>query len=71
MDTERPTLQPVGPTARYLRVPVKWLRREAEAGRVPCLRADSRYLFDPKLVERALLQRVRQTNGTGAEGGAQ
>ena len=69
METERPKLQPIGPTARYLRVPVKWLRAEAEAGRVPCLRADSRFLFDPQFVERALLKRVRQTSSSGTEGG--
>lgn len=56
----RPQLLPTGPTARWLRVPVKWLRGEAEAGRVPHVKADRIYLFDPKAVENALLQRARE-----------
>jgi hypothetical protein len=46
--------------ARHLRVPVKWLRAEAEAGRIPCLKADTAILFDPELVENVLLERARQ-----------
>jgi hypothetical protein len=44
--------------ARRLRVPVKWLREEAAAGRVPHLRADKALLFDPDAVERVLLERA-------------
>ena len=58
MDDEK--LLPVGPMARRMRVPVKWLRGEAEAGKVPHLRADKVLLFDPKTVERVLLSRARQ-----------
>jgi len=47
--------------ARLLRVPVKWLRQEAEARRVPCLRADKALLFDRDTVERVLLERARTT----------
>jgi hypothetical protein len=51
--------------ARVLRVPVAWLRREAEAGRVPCLRADRVFLFDPDTVERVLLERAQEVvNGS-------
>ena len=56
-------LLPVGPMARLLRVPVKWLRQEAEAGRVPCLKADNALLFDPDTVERVLLDRAQRTEG--------
>lgn len=55
----KPKLLPAGPMARYLRVPVKWLREEAEAGRVPCLKADKVFLFDPDAVESALADRAR------------
>jgi hypothetical protein len=58
-------LLPVGPMARRLRVPVKWLRAEAEAGRVPHLKADKAILFDPDAVESVLLERARQ-NGKEA-----
>lgn len=49
--------------ARRLRVPVRWLRSEAEAGRVPCLRAERAILFDPEAVERVLLERARVMPG--------
>ena len=38
-------LFPIGLMARCLRVPVKWLREEAEAGCVPCLKADRAILL--------------------------
>jgi hypothetical protein len=53
-------LLPVGPMARRLRVPVRWLRAEAEAGRIPCLKAERSILFDPDAVEAVLLERARQ-----------
>ena len=43
-----------------LRVPVKWLRAEAEAGRVPHLKAGKALLFDPEAVERVLLERAQR-----------
>ena len=54
-------LLPVGPMARIFRVPVAWLRAEAEAGRVPCLKAGKALLFDPEAVERVLLERAQST----------
>jgi len=44
--------------ARRLRVAVGWLRAEADAGRVPCLRAGNRYLFSAEAVERVLAERA-------------
>lgn len=55
----RPKLVPLGATAARLQVPQKWLRGEAEAGRVPHLKAGQRLLFDIALVERELLKRAR------------
>ena len=49
--------------ARRLRVPARWLRAEAEAGRVPCLKADNALLFDPETVERVLWERARRGGG--------
>jgi hypothetical protein len=46
--------------ARRLRVPVKWLRAEAEAGRLPHVRADRAFLFDPDAVERVLLAHAQR-----------
>jgi hypothetical protein len=53
-------LLPLGPMARSLRVTSAWLRDEADAGRVPCLRAGTRYLFAPAAVESALAQRAAE-----------
>jgi hypothetical protein len=39
---------------------MRWLRTEAEAGRVPHLRAEKVLLFDVDAVERVLLERARQ-----------
>ena len=58
-------LLPLGPMARRLHVTTAWLRSEAEAGRVPCLRAGSRFLFNPDAVERALADRAAQSAGAG------
>jgi hypothetical protein len=56
-----PKLLPVGPMARFLRVPVAWLRAEAEAGRVPFLRAGKVLLFNPSAVEAVLVARASGT----------
>lgn len=44
--------------ARRLRVSQRWLRREVEAGRLPAIKADNRFLFSRMAVERALLERA-------------
>ena len=44
--------------ARRVRVPVGWLRAEAEAGRVPCLLAGRAMLFNAQAVERVLSERA-------------
>jgi len=49
----------LGVLSRELRVTQSWLRAEAEAGRVPCLRAKGRFLFSRAAVETALLERAR------------
>jgi len=71
MDETKPTSRPLnlGPMARRVRVPAKWLRAEAEAGRIPHLRAGSAFLFDPGVVERLLLERVRGATPKGVQHG--
>jgi hypothetical protein len=49
--------------ARRLRVPVRWLRDEAGAGRIPHLKAGKALLFDPETVERVLRERARREGG--------
>ncbi len=57
----KPKLLTVGPMARRLRVPVQWLREQAEAGNIPHLKAGRALLFDPETVERVLLQLARSS----------
>ena len=60
MDNVTTDLLPLGTMAAMVGVTQKWLRREAEAGRIPCLNADGRLLFDEATVQRLL--RDRATN---------
>ena len=70
MVTGAPQLLPAGAMAQRLRVTTGWLRDEADAGRLPCLRAGDRYLFHPETIEQMLVERARQGLAvTAAEGG--
>ena len=60
----RRRLLPTSIMARRLRVTVRWLREEAEAGRVPCIKAERQFLFDAEAVEEVLLQRARVGSST-------
>jgi hypothetical protein len=70
MSNDTSQLVPINVAARWLRVPAKWLRDEAEAGRIPCLRAGKVILCNFVAVEAALLERARQGKAkTGVESG--
>ena len=56
-------LLPLRLMARRVMVPLEWLRREAEANRVPHLRAGSQFLFHPETVERVLVERATMLAG--------
>ena len=60
MDARRSELLAAGPMARRLRVPVRWIKAEADAGRLPCVKAERVYLFDTEAVESALIERARK-----------
>lgn len=55
-------------TAAHLGLPVAWLRREADAARLPCLRAGRRRMFDIDAVAAALAERQR-AGAAGEHGG--
>jgi hypothetical protein len=59
-DAKTELFLPLRRAAVRLGVPMAWLRAEADAGRVPHLRAGRRLLVNPEAVERALLKRARQ-----------
>lgn len=46
--------------ARQLRIPVVWLKKEAEDGRLPHLKVGRQLLFNMRAVERALAERAAQ-----------
>lgn len=48
--------------AKRLRLPANWLKVEAMAGRIPCLHAGRRVLFNAEAVERVLLDRAACQN---------
>ena len=50
------------PAALALGVPRAWLKREADAGRIPFLSIGRRRLFNPDAVVRAILGRGQQRN---------
>jgi hypothetical protein len=60
---ENPSLLPLRFMARRLRVPMKWLRSEALAGRVPHLDAGGQVLFNPVVVEAEMASRAACTEG--------
>ena len=46
--------------ARELKLPIQWLKVEADNGRIPCLRAGRRRLFNFDAVVKVLAQRAAQ-----------
>lgn len=44
--------------ARRIGVTSRWLKAEADAERIPCLRADGRYLFDIEAVTQTVARRA-------------
>jgi len=58
MNTTCPELVTDSQLARILRVSVRWLRAEAEAGRLPCVRAERRFLFNHDVIVRLLADRA-------------
>lgn len=63
----QPDVLPLARMARRLGVTQTWLRSEADAGRVPCLRADRRYLFSSAAVDAILSARAAQEGVARAE----
>jgi hypothetical protein len=67
METTHATLLPLAQMARKLRVTNAWLRSEADAGRIPCLRAGKRYLFAPAVVVEILAERAATERQGGSD----
>ena len=55
----------LGAMARQLGVTTRWLREEAEAGKLPHLKAGERYLFEVNTVVSILVQRAKKEADNG------
>jgi len=55
-------LMPLAWVARKYKLPKNWLERESRAGRLPCLIADDKILFDEPNFLRALHRLAEQPN---------
>jgi hypothetical protein len=53
--------------ASHLRLPRAWLREEARAGRVPCLKIGRRMLFNVAAVQSVLAARAAKGEGATHE----
>ena len=53
-----PKILPLYAVARRLHVPPNWLRAEAEADRIPHLKAGKTILLNPVIVEKLLVERA-------------
>ena len=65
MNTTCPELLTDSQMARTLRVNVRWLKSEAEAGRIPAVKAERRYLFNREAVVRVLAERAAEMPTSG------
>ena len=55
--------------ARRLGITQQWLCDQADAGKIPCLKAGNRYLFNPMAVQESLAAKaanMRQEEGDNA-----
>lgn len=56
----------LGRMARRLGVTQQWLRAQADAGKVPYLRAGKRYLFNAEAVQEAIAQQAARERQEGS-----
>lgn len=59
MEHTRNKLATAAALARQLGVSTRWLKAEADAGRIPALKADGAYLFVPDVVIALLVERAK------------
>ncbi len=53
--------------ARRIGVTQQWLRDQADAGKIPCLKAENRYLFNPVAVQDSLAAKAARTRQGGSD----
>lgn len=57
---EAPRLLLLGPTARRVGLPPAWVKAEAEAGRLPCLKIGKTLFFNPEAIAQLVAERAAQ-----------
>lgn len=62
-ETRLQTLRMLAQRFKRYRLSAAWLKAEAEAGRIPSLKAGRRLLFDAEAVEAALIRRASEEGG--------
>ena len=67
MDHATNELLPLGTMAAMIGVTQKWLRGEAESGRLPHLNAGGRLLFDEATIQRLLRDRAIAASPAGGK----
>lgn len=67
MENASHTLLNLRQLARRLGVPADWVRRQAIAGSIPCLKAGRRLLFNAEAVEAALAKAAAENHLAPAE----
>ena len=55
--------------AKRAKVPPRFLKAEAEAGRVPALKAGAKFLFNPQAVLKVLSERAANSQGRSQDNG--
>lgn len=60
MMSSQDRLVPLGTMARILKVSSQWLKHEADSGRLPHLKADKQYLFEPRSITQILVSRAKK-----------
>ena len=60
-------LLPLSRMSRRLGVTQQWLRDQADTGKIPCLKAGKRYLFNPVAVQDALAAKAARMRQGGQD----
>ncbi len=68
MENGNPQLLSLPALAEALKLPERWIKAEADAGRIPHLRIGKRYRFNRESVVAVLAQRAAQS-GKGVDNG--
>lgn len=55
--------------ATRLRLPARWLKAEAVAGRIPCLKVQRHFLFNVEAVRRSLADRAALSSARAVDNG--